>query len=497
MRRWALHNPNEQLLMTTTSLRTLVAASLAMTATAPVFADASDYVPRGEYEQLKNQFESLRERLDAMDSAAQPPQAATPVATSKPANVALNLDVSNFKPGWERFRSDDWSWMDHSRYDEMNAKIASGPGFELFTGMTSAGRFQALQQKNVMVGTSTTSPARLEPGFQTAWGSFEFLADFDGQLEVYFDVYLSTKAHANQLQGHEGYMLMRSLPEPLDEVPGLKQLMAIANVKAGQFDIDFGDHRYRRTDNARGQRNAFIGNTLIDPSATEVGVEIFSKPSKINWLVGVGSGSETGTFEDGRNMGMHGKLWVNFENLRIAGSAYSLDHNTRSTSFSNLYRSSRSGGQYNGVFDNGNGPGNIFVGAGKSLTAYQVDATWYQPNYELYSHVGYVSEDVITGEESWQYATFDAIYRFTNRLYVDARYNVAYADKLRGLESDGRVERIQIGGGYWLFKSILFKLEYVNERMSGFREAEGNVSGVQAWRKPSFQGVIAEFTFSY
>ncbi|MGH7957055.1 MAG: hypothetical protein ACREH8_08590 [Opitutaceae bacterium] len=83
---------------------------------------------------------------------------------------------------------------------------------------------------------------------------------------------MSTKAHPNQLQGHEGYMLMRGLEGPLGDAPGLKQLLSFTNVKASQFDIDFGDHRYRRTDNARGQRNPFVGNTLLDPSATRAGI---------------------------------------------------------------------------------------------------------------------------------------------------------------------------------------------------------------------------------
>jgi hypothetical protein len=487
-------------------LRNLATASFALTmAATPAFAAESDYVPRSEYEQLKSQFESLRTRLDTMDASRASP-AYTPAATSTtpaaPAvtpsapTIGLNLDVSHFKPGWERYRSSDWTWMDATRYDEMNARIASGPGFELFTGMTSAGRFQALQQKDVVTAAGVR-PARLEPGFQTAWGSFEFLADFGGQLEVYYDVYMSTKAHTSQLQGHEGYMLMRGLPEPLGDLPIVKAFFAIADVKAGQFDIDFGDHHYRRTDNARGQRNPFIGNTLLDPSATETGVEIMSKPTTVNWLVGVGSGAETGTFEAQRGISSHGKLWVNLDHLRVAGSAYYLDHNTASTSFSNLYRASRSGGQYNGVFDNGNAPGNILIGVGKTLTAYQLDATWYAPRYEVYSHVGYVSEKAPTGVETWIYSTLDGVYRFSDRLYADARYNVAVADELRGGSSDGRVERIQIGGGFWLFKSMLFKLEYVNERLSGFAVRDGNVSGVQAWRSPTFQGVIAEFTFSY
>lgn len=464
-------------------------------------AQPSAYVSRAEYDQLKRDFDQLKLRLDALASApaigAQPaavastePAATASTVTSRPSSV-----LSDFKPGWERFRSSDWGWMDHSRRDEMNARIATGEGFALFAGMTSAGRFQALQQKNVVTGGKT--PARLEPGFQTAWGSFEFLADFDQHLEVYFDVYLSTKAHPSQAQGHEGYMLMRGLKGPLGEMPGLKQLLQVANIKAGQFDVDFGDHGYRRTDNARGQRNPFIGNTLLDPSTTEVGVEVFSKPTTLNWLVGAGSGSEQGSFERGRGFGMHAKTWINFDSLRLSGSAYYLDHDRESTSFSNLYRSSRSGGQYNGVFDNGNAPGGIFVGVGKTLTAYQADATWYKTNYEIYSHVGVVNEQAPTGDERWLYSTLDGVLRLTPRLYLDARYNVAFADQLRGNSTDGRVQRIQLGGGYWLFQPVLFKLEYVHQRLTGFAERDGVVSGVEAWRRPSFQGVIAEFTFSY
>ncbi len=135
--------------MKATTFRTLImASSFALTIAAqPAFAAESDYVPRSEYEQLKNQFESLRTRLDKIDASrtspantsAAAPDASTPApAKSSAPTASLHLDVSNFKPGWERFRSDDWTWMDHTRYDEMNAKIASGPGFELFTGMTSA-----------------------------------------------------------------------------------------------------------------------------------------------------------------------------------------------------------------------------------------------------------------------------------------------------------------------------------------------------------------------
>ncbi|MGH7957056.1 MAG: PspA/IM30 family protein [Opitutaceae bacterium] len=146
-------------------------------------AQPAAYVPRSDYEQLKAELDSLRARLDALAPATVSvvPGNATEAAPRR-TSPRLGLDLSNFRSGWERFRSSDWAWMDHDRVDEMNARIAAGESFELLAGMTSAERFQALQQRNVVTGGKT--PARLEPGFQTAWGSFEFLADFDRKLEV-------------------------------------------------------------------------------------------------------------------------------------------------------------------------------------------------------------------------------------------------------------------------------------------------------------------------
>jgi hypothetical protein len=65
------------------------------------------------------------------------------------------------------------------------------------------------------------------------------------------------------------------------------------------------------------------------------------------------------------------------------------------------------------------------------------------------------------------------------------------------VDSGGRVDRIQIGGGYWITDTILAKLEYVHQDYSGFDSSERQVSGIDSWRDPSFDGVIAEVSFSF
>ena len=63
--------------------------------------------------------------------------------------------------------------------------------------------------------------------------------------------------------------------------------------------------------------------------------------------------------------------------------------------------------------------------------------------------------------------------------------------------SHGEVNRIQIGGGFWLTRNLLMKMEYVQQKYSGFASGEIVNNGIQAWRDPEFSGVISEVSFSF
>ncbi|MFW6058684.1 MAG: hypothetical protein ACODAQ_00795 [Phycisphaeraceae bacterium] len=467
-------------------IKTLVTASVIGATALPALAQEDNA-----------EIEALRQRLDVIEQQlAETKQEQQRAADALASQDGLMLDTSTFKPGWERVRNENW--MEHGKLDEMNVQIGQAGPIDLYMGLNTAGRLQYLNQSDVEIG-GMSEPGALDLGFQTAWGSIEGLADlYDGALEVYFDIYLSSPPHPSSLQGHEGYMLMRSVPGTEDTLLG--DLFDIVNVKAGEFEIDFGDHRYRRTDNARAQRNPLIGNYVFDPKTAEIGMEVSNaQPGPINWSLGFGSGSETGGFDAGRGISTWGKLWTNVtDELRFSGSAYHVNHDPASGARSNLFRTSRSGGPYDGILA-GNAPGQVFVGNGQDrIVAFQGDVSWIDDIVELYGHLGWVEGGTANGEhDEWLYYAAEGVYRFHPRLYAAARYSGGAAQRLQGEASNGVIHRIQAGGGWWMYSTVLVKAEYVYQVYDNFDQAGGMVSGVDAWQDPSFNGAILEVTFSF
>ncbi|MDP3703923.1 MAG: hypothetical protein Q8R78_06005, partial [Candidatus Omnitrophota bacterium] len=163
-----------------------------------------------------------------------------------------------------------------------------------------------------------------------------------------------------------------------------------------------------------------------------------------------------------------------------------------------------------GVLDNSSAAGDVLPVTGQHVFATQFDATWEGDPVEAYSHIGWVQDSDNNGNaagsprQSWLYYAAEGMYRFTPRLYAAARYSGASALRLvsaasssRDVDSGGLVHRIQLGGGYWLTKMLLTKLEYVYQLYNGFSANESQVSGVDTWLDPSFHGVLAEVSFAF
>jgi hypothetical protein len=385
----------------------------------------------------------------------------------------------------------------------MKLEIGRWKGMEVLMGFQAVSRFQILNQADVDAG-GVPKPS-LDPGFQTPFGDLSFLARFDDVMDVYYDLYLASRPHQSTTYGHEGFIVLHRMPGSLGENSLVHRFFEVADVKVGAFDIDFGDSRYRRSNNARVQHNPLIGNFVVDPESDEIGAEVYSKPSPVNWLVGLTSGTTTGHVDEGGGVGTHGKLWAEvIPDLRAAASVYWADHSDSvGNDKSSLFSGSRSGGPYDGVIAGGDAPGQILPAAGKDVLAFQGDLTWNHWPYEAYGNLGWTRDSDTDGaapgspEESWTYAAAEGVYHVTPNLYGAARYSGAYAGKINDLSSDGVVHRIQAGGGYWLTRTMLAKLEYVYQWYDDFSPADGEVGGIDVWRGPSFNGVIFEASFSF
>ena len=391
-------------------------------------------------------------------------------------------------------------------------KITDNETTKLYMTLATVGTAQALDHKNAF-DTKGAPLAKVSPGFQNAFGDLGFIAKFgkNEEIEVVFDMYLSSRNHPSQTYGNEGYIILRGVPENLQGLKFLEPVLKRVDLKAGHMLVDFGDAAQHRTNNAIAQKNPLVGNFVIDPNIVSIGMQVSSKPgSRIGWLVGVSNGTTTEDWNVGRGFAYNGKLiFYPVQSLRTSVSYIGTDQSDNPTkaaggSSMQMFTGNRSGERYAGILGGGQAPGNVFPQAGEKFSAAQFDVTWKNESpLELYGHYGRTQDLDINGnapgnpEEKWGYYAGDVVYRITPALYAAARYSNATADTLNGVSSNGKVNRIQVGGGLWLSKNLLVKMEYVNQKYSGFETGVVVNNGIQAWRDPQFSGVISEVSFSF
>lgn len=387
--------------------------------------------------------------------------------------------------------------------------VAKKDNLELWIGVNTVGTFQALDQKNAFNAKNETL-GETDPGFQTAWGDLKF-GLFYGEkkdIEMFFDVYLASRPHPSQTYGHQGYLLIHNLPDPI-AVPFVNNALKYVDIKVGAFEIDYGDQWMHRSNNADVQRNPLIGNFVLDPNSTEVGGEIITKPNR--WggaLVGVASGTTTENFSEGRPLGYHGKVWITpVKPIRASFSIYDVDHSDtapRSSggSGATIITGNRSGERYGGILGGGQAPGGVLTNIGKDVTMWEAAVTADFGRAIFFADYGRAEDNDVNGSlagkprESWNYYAAQGTLKLTEKFYGAARYSVAEADELATRSSNGKVARYQVGGGYWVNKYLLAKLEYVHQNYDGF--ASGTVvNGVRVDRSPEFSGPIMEVSFNF
>jgi len=249
---------------------------------------------------------------------------------------------------------------------------------------------------------------------------------------------------------------------------------------------------------------------VIDPNGEEIGAEVYTTRGPVGGLIGIGSGTTTEHFDRGGGLSYHAKLWADVRpDLRASVSAYRVDFSGTGTGSSTggdsstLFSGNRSGGPYAAVFSGGDAPGQILPRAGKDMWAVQGDLTWNHWPWEAYTFVGWTQDEDINGSaagtpaERWLYGGVEGVWHLTSAVYLAARYSYGLGRAVNDVSTHGWVDRIQVGGGYWLTRSILAKLEYVYEAYHDFPAAAGRVSGVDAFRSPSFNGAVVEVSFSF
>lgn len=375
-------------------------------------------------------------------------------------------------------------------------------GVTLEMEVHTVGRIQSLDHRADIKEAAEFAREDVASGFQHAIGNIGWRLRLEDYAEVFFDATMASRTHADKWWGHEGYLIIRRLP---DESPlsGANVIFNHIDVKAGHFVVDFGNELQRRTFNARSGTNPLVGNPIVSPHAAEAGIELrHAHASGFGAMAGFGSGVASESFDHGTRPSYRGKLWYaapENDGVEAAVSYYRSDHGPDLARGANLFRTERLGGQYAGIWDDGNAPGQVIIGDGTNLTAWQVDLGWRAPEGRggLWGHWGQVTDDRGETDEEWQYYGVTAQYYIRpNAIYLAGRYSVADARTFQSSSDlDGMLDRWQFGGGIHVLPGMLLKLEWVIQRTRGFDD--GVLSGIALAENPRFSGLIAEIAFSF
>jgi hypothetical protein len=376
-------------------------------------------------------------------------------------------------------------------------KVKVGGNFEM--------EFQGLRNFNTatpMTKTGFTGNVNsLEPltnGFTLPMANLNVDAQLADGIRMNITMYLASRHHEDTwVKG--GYVQFDKLLFLNSDV--INNIMKSVTIKVGQFDVDYGDQHYRRSDGGNTIYNPFIENYIMDEFATEIGAEVYYHTNSGFFLMGGATNGEldatvvAGTKIDSAtgkpnqfDPAFHGKIGFDKQvnkdfRVRVTGSAYTV-HSANSAT---LFGGDRTGSHYFNVMENQNiANGTVLSDAndyspfsGRLNPGFSEEVNTAMANLFLkYKGLEFfgTAEDAkgraiteTTERKATQYAA-DLIYRFPQgkeNFWVGFRYNTVTA-LLQGYTSNVTVNREAGSLGWFITKNIMAKAEYVNQTYQGY-----------------------------
>lgn len=269
-------------------------------------------------------------------------------------------------------------------------------------------------------------------------------------------------------------------------------------LRVGHMEINYGDAHFRRSDNGNAMWNPFVGNYIMDAFTTEVGGDLFFQSNGFLALVGVTGGEIQGgvTRPNDRKPNFIGKIGYDKQlsddlRVRLTGSIYTTKGSARNT----LWGGDRAGSRYYLVMENTLATpaanftsGRINPGQTNNITAWVINPFVKFGGLELFGNfeqsTGRAANETV--DRTWKNIGGDLVYRFGtyDKFYIAGRYNQV-SGPLAGSGLEVSVDRIQVGGGWFVTKNVLAKLEYVSQNYNDY-------ASTSIFREGRFNGLMIE-----
>ncbi|MBL4899426.1 MAG: hypothetical protein JKX76_07230 [Colwellia sp.] len=279
------------------------------------------------------------------------------------------------------------------------------------------------------------------------------------------------------------------------------------------------------SDGAVVQSNPLIGNSPVDMITAEEGLWLYGSKDNYTWdaVLSKPSFGTDFTKDSGYNFGLRGT--VGFDNgFSIGAGLFITNAELDCTGGTCTDAVGASIGSLIGVGDGDNyqfssdatgltgtpGRGSHFaIIPGLSATIWQLDVQYKTDNFKLNAYYGQAQDDYswadagtagyrpISGsftdtDSEVNFMSVKAKYDVNKNFYLAARYSMS-TNESAGITGNDTLDRIQIGGGYWIQDKVLLKVEYVKqteEALSGGQMTDG--TGEAEW-----DGLLAELSVSF
>lgn len=416
-------------------------------------------------------------------------------------------------------------------YDKTGINVFEDPkdsvtvfeGLKLKLGAGFTQQFQNLKHKNPdainnnigAVGTPGNKLRSITPGFMTAQANLFMDVQLADGVRLNITSYLSSRHH-NEVWIKGGYIQFDKLPF---EGQIWEELMKIATIKIGHYELDYGDAHYRRSDGGSTIYNPFMENNIMDAFATEIGGQVMLRKNGLFGLIGMSTGMIKGNIDsltaaanpDGDYTkspsillkGGFDKQLTPDVRFRVSGSYYGNQGGGANT----LFGGDRTGSNYQYVMEpntiaESTGmafSGRFNPGFSKKINTFMFNGFLKVKGAELFGTYemssGRTARETDT-RDAKQFA-IDGVYRFGNNenLFIGVKYNTVSARLANNNTGSGagpivytgdvKIERIAGAAGWFLTKNILLKGEYVVQKYKDFPTADVRSGG-------KFNGYVLE-----
>lgn len=400
---------------------------------------------------------------------------------------------AQFNPKLQYFRAQDQTGL--NVFETPKTNDVKFEGLYVKIGGANTLQFQAISHEN----SGVVPIFDIGNNFNLATSNLDIDVQLYSGMRMHLRTYLSSRHHA-QPYVKGGYLQIDRLDFIQDGF--MEDLMDKVTIKVGHMQINYGDTHFRRSDNGQAIFNPFVGNYIMDSFTTEVGGEVYYQSNGFLAMIGATNGKLNQSVREPNpgqlrtHVSLVGKLGYDSQvnedlRVRFTGSVY----HTGQTASAYLYAGDRAGARYYNIMtDNATEfrTPRFNPAFNNELTAIMLNPFIKFQGFEFFGVFETASGKAAAETDTRTFNQYGAelIYRIGEKenVYLGGRYNLVTGDTNQGESVD--ISRINIGGGWFMTRNVLAKVEYVTQTYEGFNPGSIFEDG-------KFNGLMLEAVISF